>query len=79
MQYANRCLVRECGDENESSPFNPPWLGGAVPLDPESGEPEQCLRFAPLNASTCSFDQSERIGCADWVNKGLENTIQTAV
>ncbi|XP_059488861.1 organic cation transporter protein-like [Neocloeon triangulifer] len=74
----HRCLIEECGDQGETSPFNPSWLQNAVPFT-SVGEPEKCLQFMSLNSTPakCDFDDSTSVKCSDWVLKGPERSIQT--
>ncbi|CAB3368066.1 Hypothetical predicted protein [Cloeon dipterum] len=73
----HRCLIKECGDDSETSPFSPSWLKDAVPFT--SGEPEKCLQFLSLNntPALCDFDNSMTVKCSDWVLGGPERSIQT--
>ncbi|XP_071440903.1 organic cation transporter protein-like [Hetaerina americana] len=55
-----RCLVPECENSSESSPYAPPWLRDALPFG-SNGKPSQCTRYA-VNAggnwthATCPAD-----------------------
>ncbi|XP_071440795.1 organic cation transporter protein-like [Hetaerina americana] len=40
-----RCLVPECENSSESSPYAPPWLRNALPFD-SNGKPTECTRYA---------------------------------
>ncbi|KAF4523321.1 hypothetical protein B566_EDAN011800 [Ephemera danica] len=89
----HRCLVEQCGDENETSPFLPLWWTEAIPSDDDGG-PSSCSMYEPYNTtmttlasslfratlnSSCSvsFDSSSVQTCDQWVYDGPERTIQT--
>jgi hypothetical protein len=90
-----RCLVEQCGDQNESSPFLPSWWTEAIPSETD-GSPSSCLTYAPANVTTTTvvfhltsptplntcaehFDNSSMQRCDEWVYDGRERTILTEV
>lgn len=82
-----RCKVPECdvGDSDREISYDQPWLSYAIPSSKDGYE--NCVRYAPLNASTANghqctadrFDSSKQIRCTDFVYTSDEKNVQTEV